>query len=274
MTQCGVGSAGAAPAGKTNQIKFEYVPPKDPAHQTLHDQMKQGHTLEHLQEMLSPLKLPYPLTLKVAGCDGALSAFYYDEAITVCYELLADILKNAPTQNLLAGISRADTIIGPVLITFLHETGHAVFHMLEVPVLGREEDAADQFAAYIILRLDKEEARRMILGSSYLFKVDASAPQVSIPIQAFSGEHSLPAQRVFSLLCLAYGADKVLFADVVEQGFLPKRRAELCEAEYEDLSFAMTTLVSPHIDKRLAQKFHGVWGRTIGARRARLTRPQ
>ena len=50
---------------------------------------------------------------------------------------------------------------------FLHETGHAVFNMLQIPVLGREEDAADQFAAYLMLRLGKDEARRMILGSAY-----------------------------------------------------------------------------------------------------------
>jgi hypothetical protein len=75
-------------------------------------------------------------------CDGAMNAWYDDEVITVCYELLADILKSAPAQDLPIGVSRADTVIGPVLAVFLHETGHAVFNMLQIPVLGREEDAA------------------------------------------------------------------------------------------------------------------------------------
>jgi hypothetical protein len=248
------------------------VSPKNPAHQAIHDQMKRGRALEHLQELLSPLRLPYPLTLKVAGCDGAISAFYNDEVITVCYEFLADILKNAPTQDLPGGISRADAVLGPVLAVFLHETAHAVFHMLQIPVLGREEDAADQCAAYVMLRLNKDEARRMIVGSVYLFKIDVPGMEVTLPIQAFSGEHSLPAQRAFHILCIAYGADKKLFADIVEKGFLPKQRAEGCETEYADLSFAMTKLIGPHIDKRIAKKFHEVWTRTVVARRAWLAR--
>jgi len=269
LTVCG---ANAAPKSKPSQIRFEYVPPKDPAHQAIHDQMKQGQALEHLQQLLAPLRLPYPLTLKVAGCDGAMNAWYDDEVITVCYELLADILKSAPAQEPPIGVSRADTVIGPVLAIFLHETGHAVFNMLQIPVLGREEDAADQFAAYVMLRLSKDEARKMILGSAYHHSIQMPGPQVTVARQMFSAEHATPAQRAYNVLCTAYGADKKLFADIVEKEFLPKDRAEICEREYGDLSFAMTKLISPHIDTRLARKFHEVWTRTASARRARLTR--
>ncbi len=266
------GSAYAAPKSIPNQVRYEYVSPKNPEHQAIHDQMKQGRALEHLQELLAPLRLPYPLTLKIAGCDGIINAWYNDEVITVCYELLADVLKNASTQDLPVGISRADTVIGPVLDTFLHETGHAVFNMLQIPVLGREEDAADQFAAYIMLRLGKDEARRMILGSAYRHKVDMPGSRVTIPLTSLSDEHSLPAQRAFTILCIAYGSDKELFVDTVEKDFLPKQRAQGCATEYEDLAFAMTKLIGPHIDKRLASKFHETWARTVDIRRARLTR--
>ena len=267
-----VSNASATPKSRPNQIRYEYVSPTDPAHQAIHDQMKQGHALEHLQEMLSPLRLPYPLTFKVAGCDGVANAWYNNEVITLCYELLASVLKNAPAHDLPIGVSRADTIIGAALDIFLHETGHAVFHMLQIPVLGREEDAADQFSAYVMLRLPKEEARRMILGSAYQYKIQMPGAHVTLPSQAFSDDHSLPAQRAFNVLCIAYGADKKLFADIVEKDILPKKRADGCETEYEDVSYAMTKLISPHIDKRLAKKFHEVWTRTVTARRARVTR--
>jgi hypothetical protein len=266
------GSASAAPQSKPNQVRYEYVSPKNAEHQAIHDQVRQGRALEHLQELLAPIRLPYPLTLRIAGCDGISNAWYNDEVITVCYELLADVLKNAPTQDLPVGISRADTMIGPVLDTFLHETGHAVFNMLQIPVLGREEDAADQFSAYVMLRLGKDEARKMILGAAYQYKLYMPGPQVTVPISTFSDEHSLPPQRAFALLCLGYGADRKLFADIVAKDLLPQKRAEGCETEYEDLAFAMTKLISPHLDKRLARKFHEVWARTVGARRARLGR--
>ena len=59
---------------------------------------------------------------------------------------------------------------------FLHETGHAVFDILKVPVFGREEDAADLFSAYIMLQFGKEDAHRLILGSAYQYKADVVEP--------------------------------------------------------------------------------------------------
>jgi hypothetical protein len=99
---------------------------------------------------------------------------------------------------------------------FLHESAHAVFDQLQVPVLGREEDAADLFSAYIVLQLGKEDARRLILGSAYQYKTDVLSPQV--PLTKYADEHGIPAQRFFNVLCIAYGADQKLFADVGEKG--------------------------------------------------------
>ncbi len=119
-------SADATPRGKPNQIRYAYVAPKDPGYQAIYKQISEGHALEHLQQLLSPLRVPYPLTLKMTGCDGVANAWYSDEVVTVCYELLAELLKNA-TRELPAGVSKADAAIGPALDIFLHETGHAVF---------------------------------------------------------------------------------------------------------------------------------------------------
>ena len=42
------------------------------------------------------------------------------------------------------GITREDAIIGQIVGVLLHEGGHAVSNLLRLPVLGREEDTADQ----------------------------------------------------------------------------------------------------------------------------------
>jgi hypothetical protein len=260
-----------AAQNKSGQIRFEYVPPKNQAHQWIHDRMKEGRALEDLQKLLSPLRLPYPLLLKVDSCDGVPNAYYDNETITVCYELLADFLKNAPDKDPPIGISRADTILGPVLDTFLHETGHAIFRMLDIPVLGREEDAADQLSAYVMLKLDKDEARRMILGAAYQYRLYMPGQNVTLSIKTFADEHSLPAQRMFNMLCLAYGADQKLFSDVVEKEFLPKQRANQCVVEYGDVSFAMTKLIGPHVDRQLAKKAFNEWTRIATTRRAKMS---
>ena len=51
------------------------------------------------------------------------------------------------------GLSPTDSVVGPTLEVFLHEMAHAVFELFRLPVLGREEDAADQIAAYMLLNL-------------------------------------------------------------------------------------------------------------------------
>src|SRR4029079_16354413 len=113
-----------------------------------------------------------------------------------------------------AGVRGADAIVGPTFEVFLHEAGHAVFDYLSVPVLGREEDAADQFAAYILLQFAKSDARRLIAGVAYAYNIDASKPTTKK--NPFADEHGLPAQRFYNVLCTAYGADTKLFADLVD----------------------------------------------------------
>jgi Putative metallopeptidase len=43
-------------------------------------------------------------------------------------------------------------------------------------------------------------------------------------------------QRLYNLLCIAYGSDKELFADVVNQGYLPLDRADWCEDDSKSTS--------------------------------------
>ena len=199
-------AAASAPAAmaaqyKPDQIRIQYVPPKNAAHLSLYERLKEVRALERLRILLSPLKLPRPLPFRLAGCDGESNAWYDEEGVTVCYEFMADVLKAAPDQTLPSGIARQDAILGPVIDVFLHEAGHAAFDLLKVPVLGREEDAADMFSVYIMLQFGKDDARRLILGTAYQYKADVQQPQVSFELKKFSDEHGTPAQRFFNVLC-------------------------------------------------------------------------
>ena len=165
-----------------------------------------------------------------------------------------------PTETTAAGVTPIDAIVGPLVDTGLHEFGHALFDMLQLPVLGREEDAADQVSAYIMLQLGKVEARRLIGGVAYAYKAEADGATAPPTMTSFADVHGTPAQRFYNVLCIAYGADKHLFGDdIVEKGYLPKERAEDCAAEYKQVAFAFQTLIGPHIDSRRARK---VWDKS------------
>jgi hypothetical protein len=245
-------AAQSPPAAGNSKVRIAYLPPKNPAHQTLHAFLKEHRALEKLQQLLSPYRLPRTLTIKMEGCKGESNAWYVDDAVTVCYEYMDDIWSSAPKATTDAGVTPIDAVLGPLYDVILHETAHALFDLLKVPVLGREEDAADQISAYLMLQFGEAEARRLILGTAYAYKSDfKAAPAASTD---FTDEHGTPTQRFYNLLCVAYGADANLFADMVEKGYLPKDRAENCEDEYQQVVFAFEKLIEPHIDQTAAQR--------------------
>lgn len=240
---------------KTGQVDYEYVDPTTAAQQRIYDRLKAMHVLERLSEFLSPLRLPRPLTLKLQGCDGRVNAYYWDFEIMVCYEYFDFLLKVAPEIQTREGLTRHEALASMTADVFLHETGHAVFDMLEIPFLGREESAADQFAAYVLLQRAKDEARRLILGVAYLGSRQAQrAMEKPSQLSQFAGVHELPAQRYFNVLCMAYGADQNLFADAVKDWHLPQERAKNCRYEYLRFQYAFRTLISPYIDQALVEQ--------------------
>jgi len=243
----------ACTVGETDRIRISYVPPENPAHQQIYELLKERQTLENLKEFLSPFRLEWVLNLSLSGCDGEADAWYSDDTITICYEYIEDLQKHMPETTTPAGIEPLDTLVGPFFDTVLHEFAHALFDYADIPVLGREEDAADQVAAYIYLQTGKSEARRLIMGTVYahLKEVEKTGPPSTTD---FAGEHSTPEQRAFNLVCMAYGADAELFEDVVARAGLPRERADFCEEEYELVSLAYEALISPHVDPDLAEK--------------------
>ena len=250
-----VASPAVADEARTNRIQIEYVAPRNVEHQELYEFLKQRRALEKLQEIFSPFRLPNELTLRTIGCDGVANAWYQPGMVSVCYEYIAGIYDFIPKHTTASGIRPADATLGQFFYVFAHEMGHAVYDVLKVPVLGMEEDAADFFAAYIMLQFGREQARRLIIGAAYTFDRYLQNPTVSVPVSAFSGSHSPPMQRYFNLMCLAYGADSsTVFSDLVDLGYLPSSRAPHCKREFGTLSFAFRQLIVPHLDKQLAMQ--------------------
>jgi hypothetical protein len=239
---------------QSKRIRVEYVTPKNPAHQSLYDQLKERRALEKLQEIFSPFRLNTDLTLRTVGCDGISNAWYASAIVSVCYEYLDEIRRDMPKETTPAGITQTDALMGQFFYVFAHEMGHASFDLLGVPVFGRPEDAADQFATYIMLRFPKDEARRLIMGAAYSYKKYVQNPTVTAPLTGFSDAHSPPAQRFYNLLCMAYGADSKLFADFVDKEQLPRGRATGCQREYGEVAYAFQQLIVPHLDQQLAKQ--------------------
>jgi hypothetical protein len=260
---------GAQNGGKTiylsdsdrpNRIAIEYVPPKNPDFQEIYTLLRERHVLETLQQIFSPFRLGEPLKIITTEC-GQLNAWYSRETgkpvLTLCYDLLEHFRQSLPKDITPAGITRTDAAAGQFFWLATHEMGHAMFDFYDVPIFGHQEDAADDFAAYIMLQFGKERARRLIGGAAWQFKEYISdyrtKPQVKLQLAAFSSNHGQPEERFYNLMCMAYGADPVTFADLTQDGYLPPNRSPTCKYEYDTLAYAFQREITPHIDLQMAR---------------------
>lgn len=213
------------------------------------DLMRDDHLLEDLAESINEsLKLPQDIPLIGKQCDVA-NAYWSsgDQSMTICYEDAADALDiytDAGDEDPEA------SAINSEVATFYHETGHMAIHLYNLPITGREEDVADQLAAYILLnpgddgKIDPENIQAVKdFAREFQSYGDRSGPLDDTDL---SDTHSPNKARMYNLECWVYGADPDASADLVTSGALPEDRADGCEDEYQQLSDAWGELLSPY----------------------------
>jgi putative metallopeptidase DUF4344 len=254
--------------GGRRHISVVYDSPEQPDHREIYESMRQRHVLERVAAAFGLVRLPRRLTYRLKECSGEPNAWYdpRSHSVTVCYELVASILRLAPNTTSPAGVTREDAVRGPVVQILFHESSHALLDLLRIPVLGREEDAADQVASLVLLHLTPADARTVVNGSAYFFAT--LGKHEAIDRGSFADAHSLSWQRFYNLACLAYGSDKRYYGYIVEKDYLPAARAKTCEEEYKQIALAFQTLIVPHlrVSPRHGERLRRAFGKPSAAR--------
>jgi hypothetical protein len=138
-------------------------------------------------------------------------------------------LMTAFAQPVAASDAVEEYVQGNVLATLYHEIGHAMIDVLELPVLGQEEDAADTLAVVLTHNLWEEaEARSVATATAMSFYLAAGESDEP----SYWDVHGPDEQRFFNTVCLFYGADPDARADFAEENELPPERAEYCADEF------------------------------------------
>ena len=210
----------------------------------LDEAFREAKLLEELTAGLNEvLALPRDVAVKLEDCDEP-NAYYSNEdhSIVVCYQLI-EMFEAGFDRRLDADDEVIDATLNATLFTFFHELGHALVHELDLPVTGKEEDAVDQLATLVLLQEGADGATTALDGAeSFLLHADESGVD-DLP---FWGEHSLDEQRFYNIVCLVYGSDPDKHEGLVESDALPEERAEICPAEYQQISRAWSKLLDPH----------------------------
>jgi len=238
---------------ENSQVVIAYEAPRNPAFQPLYERLKARRPLEDLRAFLAPLRLPAKLQVHTAQCDATYIPYVFSLA-TICYEYLDQIERLAPVDVSPKGVTRANAIAGAFVQVALHQVAGAVIEILQVPVWGREEDAADKLAGFIMMQFGKDVALRTLAGTTYFFE----ASDRTWTGNDFSDVRGTEDQRFYNYLCIAYGGDPATFGYVVRDKTLPKLRADGCAHEYAELKFAFAKTIMPFVDQDVMARVRSV----------------
>ena len=168
-------------------------------------------------------------------------------AATLCLLalLLTDqVIAQPPTMDLTP--AELHFITANAEFTLLHEMGHLLISELQLPVLGREEDAADQLG-FMGLFLFYGKQRDQDFYAKLLDVADYWRLEWQRPKQADEEVHSwdshaLDAQRFYNIACLAFGSDPDQLEWIIAATGLPDERAFYCDQEYRQVQHAVNWL--------------------------------
>ncbi|MEU9088294.1 DUF4344 domain-containing metallopeptidase [Streptomyces sp. NPDC048357] len=206
------------------------------------------------------IALAYDVPVIAKSCGGA-NASWDPRArdITYCYELVEEtrpvFREQAAREGSGSAAARAkaadDGVIGFSNGVLLHELGHALVDMYDLPITGKEEDAVDQLAT-LLLATGGAQHIDYAVSTINAWGALADAQEAGDLSGLFSDEHSLSAQRFYNEICWLYGSNPDAFESAViavgnPDGVLPQLRAEGCRHEYEQIEKSWNTLLKPYL---------------------------
>lgn len=129
--------------------------------------------------------------------------------------------------------------------TVLHELAHALIYQYQIPVLGKEEDAADSLANVLLIEFF-ENGQEIVLSAADLFDLE-STDRNTLTDEDFWDEHSLDEQRYYTALCHVYGSASDKYQQLVQQQYISSERAEYCIEDYAVQADSWLTLLAPYL---------------------------
>ena len=137
-------------------------------------------------------------------------------------------------------------VVGNMLFVMLHELSHAVVSEFDIPVLGRDEDAADDFAVQRGLSVGSAFSHRVLTEAAKGWFYSDERDRRDGEALAFYDEHGLDKQRAYNIVCLMVGSDPALFKDLANQTKLPPERQQTCPNDYKKVARAWQRMLQEH----------------------------
>ncbi|MFN3430728.1 MAG: DUF4344 domain-containing metallopeptidase [Candidatus Sericytochromatia bacterium] len=226
-------------------LKLTYEKPKNAAYAGHEKHLREGRRFDKLVDRVNAIfKLPRPIPVTFQEI-GQANAFYDPtrHRIVMGYELF-DHFNKLFTKSIPMAEDRAEAVENVVVFAFLHELGHAMVFECDLPIVGRDEDAADQFAT-LMLAQSGAEGRSVALSAALWFEQE-SANQTNIRKIAFADEHPFDLQRFLTIVGYLYASQPKLYGEVARQNQIQQRLLDRYSGEYQRRRVAWNRLLEPY----------------------------
>ncbi len=208
-----------------------------------------NNTANSLNQLIA---LPVNVTINLTEC-GEANAFYDpdEKQILMCYELTDYLVRSFAAQGETAEQSVFDAA-NTTLFVFFHEMGHGFIDLYKLPVLGRQEDAADGLATWLLLQAGEMGADTALSAANSWIASDTGLNEPS-------DVHASNQQRYYNVICWIVGSNPQKYLNpswvqdtanpvpIPNDYRLPQDRAQGCEREYQQLNESWDSLLSPYL---------------------------
>jgi hypothetical protein len=233
-------------AAQTGEIEVHWQHPVGQANVVGYELLKASETRYLAKSLATAFELPN--ALKIKGVNGFGGGPFYnpeDNSITLPYQFATAVLGVISQISPEGSETEWGEAVGAVnSFIFAHEFGHALIHNFELPVLGREEDAADGIATVLLLKAPD--------GATYAADAaefwDAFSGRQNPPkLAEYADNHSFDRQRAFNILCWVGGSDEGILQALAENEIVPEERLASCPAEWQLLEQSAEQVLQPHL---------------------------
>jgi hypothetical protein len=153
-------------------------------------------------------------------------------------------LKQVPREQRQALV---EFLVGKALFVAAHEMGLALISEMALPVLGRREALADQFAVLTVLKHGEQDFSDRVLveaGKGWFMAAPSNRTDAGAPTHY--DQHGLAEKRGHQIVCLMVGADPDRFKALADETKLPHERRRTCGWEYDTASRKWEKALAPY----------------------------
>ncbi len=130
------------------------------------------------------------------------------------------------------------------LFVLYHEVAHLLFHQFDLPILGKEEDAADNLATWMLLHKGTKEAELALADAARGWILSGIAYDSGGDESDYAAAHSLDKQRAYQIVCLMVGKDGTAFRPIANEYRLDRDRQESCAWDYDMVNRSLGKLLA------------------------------